>query len=183
MRGNTNYTRDHALNARKTVADAISAINTVPPVAPTEGATGGATTSTVGVASLQSEVFLQTAIVTVSNPLNGRSACKRALLDGGSQLTHVSDATARELDLPVISTETLLVSVFGRPQPEKQVIKNVEFVLSKGDFQKSLSACTTPHVCNPLEPVQVPAQLRKEISHIRKHWLKARFVDRRRLLL
>lgn len=68
----------------------------------------GATNTNVSVANLSTDVFLQTALVDITNPLNGRSCRARALLDGASQMSHVYEKVAQALDLPVLGSEHIL---------------------------------------------------------------------------
>jgi hypothetical protein len=150
---------------QQTVADALAAGNAVAS-AQAENRDGDRGSTGVGgyVTNSSSKVLLQTALVDIYNAANGRSMRGRALIDQGSHMSHITDEVCDTLDLPVLNTETLKVSVFGRQESTTNTVNVVEFTLcGNGGNQTTMTACSMNHVCNPLPPVQINDNVKREL--------------------
>ena len=113
-----------------------------------------------------SKVLLQTALVEIYNPVNNKSVERRILLDSASQGSWIEDEVAKELDLVVLGQQKFNVNVFGQRKPVLKVGDIVEFEIKKRDFNLKMSALTSPHVCNPLKPLQANDQIMSDLNKL-----------------
>ncbi|KAL0146815.1 hypothetical protein M9458_057754 [Cirrhinus mrigala] len=93
-------------------------------------------------------VLLQTVRACAEGPAGRRSI--RCLLDGGSQRRFISENTVRDLKLPVIKQETVILHTFGSAAPVTAKRNTVKVTL-KNVWQKGqkieIEALETPQVC------------------------------------
>lgn len=114
-------------------------------------------------------ILLQTAHASVSNPNAGeQSKNVRLILDLGSQKSYITENLRRELNLPSVSTETLVVKTFGNTTETARTCDIVQTCIrgTNSDLNIYVSCYAVPVICSPLacQPVQFASS---HYSHLR----------------
>ena len=81
-------------------------------------------------------MFLQTALVNISNPNDGRTKQARILFDSGSQCSFINKSLATELNFPIHGSENMTVNTFGDRSAHNMKTKIVSFNVVSGTFSK-----------------------------------------------
>lgn len=120
-------------------------------------------------AAATSQVLLQTAVVRIYRPGSSPSNYKeiRAVLDGGSQRTYMSERVAKELNLPSKRIDKISIKTFGDKEGDQRTCEVVDFTL-KTRYREDLDmeALVTPVICDPLSQ-QPTKSARDKHQHLR----------------
>ena len=97
-------------------------------------------------------VLLQTAIATVSSPCDSCVEIRAWLIfDNCSQRSYVTSALKKELKLPVLGSQTLLLKTFGENTPKLQTCEVVQLCIQSLDGLNIYSKCyVVPQICHPV---------------------------------
>ena len=97
-------------------------------------------------------VLLQTAIAPVSSPCDSSIEIRaRLIFDSCSQRSYVTSALKKELKLPVLGSQTLLLKTFGENTPKLQTCEVVQLCIRSIVGLNIYTTCyVVPQICHPV---------------------------------
>ena len=105
--------------------------------------------------TMGTQVFLQTAQVTVAGPELGSSdgLKVRALFDTGAQRSYVSKRVADKLGLETVQTDNLVIATFGAEKQRAKAVNLVKLTVRKEEtnFETNMNVYAVPKICSELK--------------------------------
>ena len=99
-------------------------------------------------ANNQTNVLLQTALVTVTDLHKQKQTKINALFDTGSQRTYVSEELRNYLKLPVLRKEKIIIKVFVTEDTCLKTVDVVPLKLLSSSKEIAVGALYTPTICS-----------------------------------
>ena len=129
----------------------------------------GANTSAAIQVNTGTQVFLQTAQVTVTNPESGSSdeVKIRALFDTGAQRSYVSKRVADKLGLETVQTDNLVIATFGAEKQRVKAVNLVKLTVRKEEtnFERNMNVYAVPKICSELKSQDIES-VKKRYPHL-----------------
>ena len=104
--------------------------------------------SSNNLANSQTNVLLQTALVTVTDLHKQKQSKINALLDTGSQGTYVSEEPRNYLKLPALRKEKIIIKIFGTEDTCLKTVDVVPLKLLSSSKEIVVEALCTPAICS-----------------------------------
>ena len=110
------------------------------------------TTGCKFVGGQDNSVLLQTAIAPVSSPCDSSVEIRaRLIFDNCSRKSYVTSALKKELKLPVLGSQTLLLKTFGENTLKLQTCEVFQLCIRSPDGLSTYTTCyVVPQICHPV---------------------------------
>ena len=98
----------------------------------------------------KNSILLQTALATITSPSEELQVETRLLFDSGSQRTYISEHLRKELKLPTIRQEKILIKTFGQTDFSAKLVDIVVVKIKKGNVARFVEAICMSVICSDL---------------------------------